>query len=94
MMAPRFILALALIFGVSTGPNAQTRTADTTIQFSGFDLTLGMAQEDVLRKLSSVYTITASDDVRGMWMVMQRQPTEMIGHVAFRNEKLTFVSKG
>ena len=93
-MASRFVLALGLMLAVSTAPNAQTRIPDSTIQFGGFDLTLGMSQEAVLRKLSSIYTVSASDDVRGQWLVMQRQPTEFIGHIAFRNEKLTFVSKG
>jgi hypothetical protein len=88
----RSMILLFLTVALAT-PHAQRQDQEKT-QLGGIELTLGMPQDDVLRKLGIVYHITYNDSV-GEWSVMRNGDPlyRLVGTVAFRNERLISVSK-
>jgi hypothetical protein len=73
-------------------PTAHAQDSDNSILLGGIQLELGMSQEDVLRKLGVVYSITHWESSPGNWVVTRRGGP-IIGQVFFKTEKLTGVNK-
>jgi hypothetical protein len=85
------ILALLLSVPISS---AQAQVADDTISLGGFDLRLGMEQEDVLKRLTSAYEITHVEIAPGSWVVHRKgQRTSVVGSLSFDRGKLIAVNK-
>ena len=91
------VICRALLVGVLTanGASVQSEDPDVAIQLGGFNLRLGMPEEEVLRKLAIVYDVRSTDDAAGNWHVLRKggPPYHSIGIVEFRNGGLTFASK-
>lgn len=68
----------------------------STIQLGGFELRLGMSQDAVLKKLTTVYDVKSQDRFPGNnWVVFKKggSPDDSIGTLAFSEERLSFASR-
>src|SRR3989442_110685 len=88
------LASLTLTVALAT-PRAQPQSQDDLhIQLAGIDLTLGMRQDDALRKLSAVYAVSY-DEAYKQWTVSEkdRSSYRQIGAVSFRTDRLVVVHK-
>jgi hypothetical protein len=86
---------LAVTTLIAPTPQAQPADLDPAIQLEGVQLSLGMPQEDVLRKLAPVCEVNQVANVAGNWSVTRRgEPrSRHVGIVVFGGGKLSFVLK-
>ena len=90
------LLLIPVLFVAVQGYGGQQPSdANSRILLGGFELQLGMDQEQTLRKLNSVYEIKHQENMPGNWMVLKRggPPFDIMGIVSFRRERLVFASK-
>jgi len=73
-MASRSTLIVCLLAAsVPLGTSAQlNRQQEPTILLGGFNLSLGTAQDDTLRKLATVYDLRHVDNKPGTWGVVRK----------------------
>jgi hypothetical protein len=88
---------LSLFTAVLTLNAAPAKPQDTkpSIDLGGFSVSLGMQQDDVLRKLAVIYELRSMNDGPGSWIVVRKggPPYQVIGTIGFRNDRLTFASR-
>ena len=86
----RLFLLLFLTFAMPL--QAQEPESDDRIQLGGIELTLGIPQEEALRKLASVYDLNYINPRAG-WFVQRRgAPFDVVGVVGFTDNRLTFAN--
>lgn len=94
------VATVSVLLGIACGgqqhQQAQPTDTNQAIQLEGVQLSLGMPQEDVLRKLAVVCDVNHVADVAGNWSVTRRgvpRSRRDVGIVVFGGGKLSFVSK-
>jgi hypothetical protein len=68
------IISRSLVAGILTltAVSAQPQNSALTMDLGGFSLSLGMTQEEALRKLAIVYDVRAIDNAPGHWNVLRK----------------------
>ena len=91
----RWLVAVLAFVGIAAISPARSQDPEIQLQLGGIELALGMAQEDVLRKLAVLYDVRHMDNAPGNWTVLRKggPPYRMVGAVSFRTGRLTFVNK-
>jgi hypothetical protein len=90
----RLSLLTAVFAFSAVSASAQATRSSASLRIGGIEVSLGDAQDQVLRDLSSVYDVKPMDGSPGTWFVTSRTgpPFRSFGSVQFSGRRLDFAS--
>jgi hypothetical protein len=92
------LFTVTLVFLLVNSPGvlyAQERQRETTLAIGGFEVWIGMRQQDALTQLATLYDIRSSTNMAGDFVVYRKggPPFVSVGRVTFAGGKLLSASR-